>query len=97
MCEAAPFSPFLLIEGDINGDVAVVKVYDVIGGRRQDFVTAKLKREGVVMTVLPLAGIVDWLRMEPEWNHPDRDEGKREHFPFLLSRVEGCVAVITKK
>ena len=56
MCEAAPFSPFLLVDGEVNGDSAIVKIYDFVGGRRKEYVTTKLKRDGVVMTVLPVDG-----------------------------------------
>lgn len=61
MCEATPFSPFLLIDGGVNGNTATISIYDYIGGRRTDFVTAKLSRDGAVMTVHPVGGLVEWL------------------------------------
>lgn len=89
MCAAAPFSPFLLVDGDVNGNTAIINIFDYVGGRRTDFVKAKLKRDGVVMTVQPVSGLVEWLPAEARLGlDPYQDESKTKIILSHFCRAE---------
>ena len=57
ICNAVPFNSYLLLRGEVSGDTAQVIVWDVIGGRKIDFATLRLARDGSVLTVVPTGGM----------------------------------------
>jgi hypothetical protein len=60
ICAAIPVFDYVLITGSISGNKAEILVFDVIGGRKQEFAKLSLQRAGVIMTVTPKEGAVDW-------------------------------------
>lgn len=98
ICVAAPLSGYLLIEGKVSGDVAVIMAYDIVGGRRTNLIKAKLERQGIVMTVLPMEGNVDWIpeesRIGRHWN-PDRIE--RDNFSDVCRAERDAVFKLLRK
>jgi hypothetical protein len=70
ICLSKPFTSFLLFEGEASGSSATITAYDSHGGKRSDFVKAKLERDGAIMTVVPMDGNVEWL---PKMTRVERD------------------------
>jgi hypothetical protein len=94
MCEAVPFSPFLLVDGEVDGSTALIRVYDFVGGRRQDFAAATLKREGVIMTIVPTDGLVDWLPNGARIGlHPEAKDDEKNSFFFNFCKEERAAAM----
>jgi hypothetical protein len=62
ICEAIPVFHFIMIEGTIGltGKDAQIVAYDWIDGKRRNFATLNLKREGAVLIVTPTSGEVQW-------------------------------------
>ena len=61
ICRATPLLDYYLLDGQVSGDTATITAYDYVGGYRQNFFRFNAKREGVVITVTPAAGAIDWL------------------------------------
>ncbi|MDO8769984.1 MAG: hypothetical protein Q7K57_15005 [Burkholderiaceae bacterium] len=74
ICQAAPMFDYLLLEGKISGDTAIVTVFDFIGGERKNFFRFTAKRDGVVVTVSLKEGSPEWLPAPARIGlHPLRD------------------------
>lgn len=59
ICGATPFNDFFLVRGNVSGsDTATIIVWDTFQGRNADIAKLELKRDGVVMTVVPIEGTV---------------------------------------
>lgn len=57
ICEGVPFFDFLLLRGNVSGGKsATVIVWDTFEGHNRDIAKLELKRDGVVMTVVPKEG-----------------------------------------
>jgi hypothetical protein len=79
ICNTLPFVEFLHIEGKVSGNEAVITAFDYIGGKRQEFTRLTLRRDGIIMTVKPVDGIVDLFPQGAKiGRHPD-------HFPAITS------------
>jgi hypothetical protein len=75
ICQALPVFDFLLIKGEVSGGDAKITVYDFIDGKRKEFARLALRREGRIMTVTPIEGMVDWFpKMARIGHHPDKGE-----------------------
>jgi hypothetical protein len=61
ICLATPLLDYYLLDGQVLGDTATITAYDFVGGHRQNFFRFSAKRDGVVMTISPVAGANDWL------------------------------------
>jgi hypothetical protein len=72
ICNTLPFGEFLHINGKVSGNEAVITAFDYIGGKRQEFTRLTLKRDGIIITVKPIGGIVDLFPQEAKiGRHPD--------------------------
>lgn len=60
ICAAIPIFDYVLITGSIRGKRAEILVFDVIGGRKQNFAKLLLQRDGVIMNLTPKEGMLNW-------------------------------------
>ncbi|MDD9177063.1 hypothetical protein ERW49_18930 [Aliivibrio finisterrensis] len=60
ICQDIPVFDFILLTGEVSGNIAKVVAWDIIGGHRKEFATLTLSREGYVMTVIPNTGFTSW-------------------------------------
>lgn len=59
ICGATPFNDFFLIRGNVSGSkTATVVVWDIFQGHKADIAKLELRRDGVVMTVVPKEGTI---------------------------------------
>jgi hypothetical protein len=60
ICDATPFYDFFLLRGRVSkfSDTATAVVWDTFEGHDQDIATLELKRDGIVMSVVPKEGSV---------------------------------------
>jgi hypothetical protein len=72
ICNTLPFGEFLHIAGTVSGNEAVITAFDYIGGKRQKFASLTLRRDGIIMTVKSIGGIVDLFPQDAKiGRHPD--------------------------
>lgn len=65
ICCVVPMFDYLLLEGKVSGDIAIITAFDFIGGERKNFFQFYAKRDGVVITVSPKEGSREWLPEVP--------------------------------
>lgn len=65
ICRVVPMFDYLLLEGEVSGDIATITAFDFIGGERKNFFRFSAKRDGVVITVSPEEGAREWLPAVP--------------------------------
>ncbi|TOC34324.1 hypothetical protein CGJ88_22350, partial [Vibrio parahaemolyticus] len=51
---------FVLLRGKVNGNQAEVVAWDIIGGKKTDFASLTLVRDGYLMQVTPKEGMTSW-------------------------------------
>lgn len=74
ICLNLPIVTFLLFEGKIQGNEAIITAYDIIGGKREEFTKLKLRRDKDTMMVQPIDGIIDLFPQEARiGHHPNYD------------------------
>ena len=100
ICAATPFYDFFLVRGNVSGSKsATIIVWDIFQGHAADIAKLEVKRDGVVMTVLPTEGMVCLFPKEARLAiDPTKDgsieagrgefrEGKREAVTKALSEI----------
>ena len=95
ICGATPFNDFFLVRGDVSGGKsATIVVWDTFQGHNVDIAKLELKRDGVVMTVVPKEGTVRLFpkeaRLAIDPSNTERGEfckGKREAVTKALSEI----------
>jgi hypothetical protein len=60
ICKANPMLNYVLLRGEVSGNVAHVVAWDIVRGHKTDFAELELVRDGDVVTVTPISGRVDW-------------------------------------
>lgn len=58
LCEAVPLMNFAMLEGSVSGSTAKVVAWDTVGGRRINYAALRIDRDGDVITVTPIEGVV---------------------------------------
>lgn len=95
ICGATPFNDFFPVRGDVSGSKsATIIVWNTFQGHDADIAKLELKRDGVVMTVVPKEGTVRLfpkearLAIDPSNNERGEFcEGKREAVTKALSKI----------
>lgn len=59
ICQKVPVD-YILLRGKVSGDRARVIVWDIVGSKKMVFAELELTRDGEIMTVKPVKGMVDW-------------------------------------
>src|SRR5688500_13235134 len=81
ICDIPYSAGFLHINGKVSmsGKEAVITAFDWVEGRRKDFTTLTLRRDGITLTVKPIAGIKDFFPQEAKiGRHPDSNPAVTE-------------------
>ncbi|BCI77615.1 MULTISPECIES: hypothetical protein [Vibrio] len=60
ICKSIPVFDFVLLRGKVNGNQAEVVAWDIIGGKKTDFASLTLVRDGYLMQVTPKEGMTSW-------------------------------------
>ncbi len=92
ICDSMPVLDFLLVRGHVDtlGSGAMAVVWDTFGGHNQDIARLALKRDGVVMTVIPTEGFVKYF---PKQARIARDTKPKENEPFCPGKMDEVVKV----
>lgn len=60
ICKSIPLVNYVLLRGEVSGNVARVVAWDIVSGHKSDFAELELVRDGDVVTVTPISGRVEW-------------------------------------
>lgn len=86
ICNLPSLAGFLLIDGKVSGNKAVITAFDYIGGKRQDFTKLTLRRDGIIMAVEPIDGIKNFFPREAKiGRHPD-------NYPAITASLDSDTA-----
>lgn len=99
ICDTVPFYDFLLLRGNVSGgETASVIVWDTFWGHSQDVAKLELKRDGVVMTVVPVEGTTRLFPKEARiaLNPDGPRDSSEETDAFCKGKTEAIIKAIQR-